>query len=472
MNHLIVSFIASCLALVFALKVQAAEQASRLNVLLFVVDDLNDWISLLDDKAPIQTPNLERLASRGMLFTRAYCMSPACNPSRASTWTGLRPTSTGVYGNKSDWRSAMPHRPTVMQRFRENGYQVKGAGKIFHHHLNGAFHDDTSYDDFRHMRPQLYPLEKLNHSPEYGSRNTDWGSWPKNERDAIDVQTADYCIETIQNSKDDQPLLLTCGIFKPHSPFFAPEKYHKPYQDIALPNRQPEDWNDLPAGARALFKSKAWFWKGMQETDLMHPGAYQAFIESYAACVHFADTQIGRVLDALDQSPFRDQTIIVLWSDHGFHLGEKNHIEKFMLWEKSTHIPFIIAAPGITKPGDRCGHPVDMSVLYPTLLELCRLPPDETCDGESVVPLLKNPKGVWERPALMTYLQGNHAVKDTRFRYIRYADGTEELYDHEQDPNEWTNLANNHEWDHVKSRLSQWFPKNEARPIHDLKVKK
>ena len=472
MNHLIASMIASCLTLVFGLNAEQTDHPSQPNVLVFVVDDLNDWISLLDDKAPIQTPNLQRLANRGMLFTRAYCMSPACNPSRAATWSGLRPTSTGVYGNKSDWRAAMPDRPTIMQRFRENAYQVKGAGKIFHHHLNGAFHDDASYDDFRQMRRQLYPPEKLNKSPKYGSRNTDWGPWPKDEGDAIDVQTADYCIEAIQQAKQDHPLFLTCGIFKPHSPFFAPEKYHKPYQGIALPNRQTEDWKDLPTGARALFKSKAWFWKGMQETDHMHPGAYQAFIESYAACVHFADTQIGRVLDALAQSPIGNQTIIVLWSDHGFHLGEKDHIEKFMLWEKSTHIPFIISAPGITKPGDRCDQPVDMSVLYPTLLELCHLPPDASCDGESVLPLLKNPKASWERPALMTYMRGNHAIRDTRFRYIRYADGTEELYDHEKDPNEWRNLANMPEWNHVKTKLGQWIPKKEAQPMHDLKLKK
>ncbi|MEM1294175.1 MAG: sulfatase [Verrucomicrobiota bacterium] len=454
-----------CSCLILAGTGSASE---RPDVLFIAVDDMNDWISLLDPESPIQTPNLKQLANRGMLFTKAYCVSPACNPSRAATLTGLRPSTTGVYGNKSDWRKATPGRKTIMQQFQQAGYAVRGAGKIFHHHLDGAFHDEASFDDFQPMAPQNMPAEKLNQSPSYGSRNTDWGAWPNQEADTIDFKTADYCIEALTNPPKSQPLFLACGIFKPHSPFFAPPKYHQPFAEIEVPVRLEDDWEDLPSGAQELLKKKKWFWNGMKNVDRKIPGSYQHFIRSYAACCAFADAQIGRVLDALDQSPRTRKTIVVLWSDHGFHLGEKDHIEKFALWEKSNHIPFIVVAPGITKPGSRCEAPVDLTVLYPTLLDLAGLKKDPACDGVSIVPLLKDPKAGWDTPALMTYGRGNHAVRDRDWRYIRYADGSEELYDHRNDPHEWKNLASDPNLTPVKKRLMRWLPKVEADRVSDL----
>lgn len=457
------TFLLGCLLLT-----RATLADKRPDVLFIAVDDMNDWISLLDPESPIKTPNLQRLAKRGMLFTKAYCISPACNPSRAATLTGLRPSTTGVYGNKSDWRGATPNRKTIMQQFQAAGYAVRGAGKIFHHHLDGAFHDDASFDDFQPMAPQNMPPEKLNRSSEYGSKNTDWGEWPNQESDTIDFKTADYCIETLENPPNAQPLFLACGIFKPHSPFFAPPKYHKEYATIEMPVRLESDWDDLPSGAQSLLRKKQWFWKGMQEVEQKLPGSYQHFIRSYAACCTFADTQIGRVLDALDQSPRADQTIIVLWSDHGFHLGEKDHIEKFALWEKSNRIPFIVVAPRITKPGSHCETPIDLTVIYPTLLELAGLEPDSESDGNSIVPLLKNPESEWNRPALMTYGRGNHAVRSRDWRYIRYADGSEELYDHRTDPNEWKNLASDPNFAALLKKHRNWLPSTEAKPVPNL----
>ncbi|QEG00546.1 Choline-sulfatase [Stieleria maiorica] len=447
----------------------AAEDADAPDVLFIVVDDMNDWISLLDPDAPIKTPNLERLARRGMLFTRAYCASPACNPSRAATLTGLRPSTTGVYGNKSDWRGAVPDRRTIMQQFMVAGYDVRGAGKIFHHHLGGAFHDDESFRNFQPMRPQKYPPNKLNGAPEYGSPNTDWGQWPSREEDSIDFHTASYCVGVLSRPASGQPLFLACGIYKPHSPFFAPADYHNAYGDIALPARKEDDWRDLPAGAASLLRSTKWFWQGMMNVEKKQEGSYQNFIQAYAACTAFADAQIGRVLDALDKSPRRDSTIVVLWSDHGFHLGEKDHIEKFALWEKSNHIPFIVVAPSVAKPGSRCRRPVDMTSLYPTLLELCGLPADANCDGDSLVPLLRDPNAKWISPAMMTYMRGNHAVRSDRWRYIRYADGSEELYDHDADPNEWHNLAGQKRYAEVIASHSKWLPTTEAKQVPDLK---
>ncbi|MEM7477411.1 MAG: sulfatase-like hydrolase/transferase, partial [Planctomycetota bacterium] len=242
------------------------------NVLLFYVDDLNDWISLLDPDSPIETPNLERLAARGVSFSHAYCASPACNPSRVATLTGLRPSTSGVYGNKSDWRRALPVRLTLMQQFRKAGYEVRGAGKIFHHHLDGAFHDGPSFEDFQAMPQQNYPAGKLNKAPEYGSKNTDWGKWPATEEQSIDHATAGYCIRAIQEMdrraveqrntrQPTRPWFLACGIFKPHSPFFAPARFHQAYEDIELPVRLEGDWQDLPSGAESLLKNKKWFWR-------------------------------------------------------------------------------------------------------------------------------------------------------------------------------------------------------------------
>jgi len=456
----------------FGAKTFAEEPPAAPDVLFIVVDDLNDWISLLDDNAPIKTPNLARLAERGMLFTKAYCASPACNPSRAATLTGLRPTTTGVYGNKSDWRRAVGDRKTIMQQFMAAGYDVRGAGKIFHHHLDGAFHDKTSFHDFQPMRAQHYPPKKLNEAPQYGSRNTDWGPWPERVDQTIDFHTASFCIQALQKRDEGKPLFLACGIFKPHSPFFAPKKYHEPFGGIEVPLRKPDDWRDLPSGALELLKDKQWFWRGMMEVENKHNGAYLNFIRAYAACAALADDQIGRILDALDKSPRRDKTIVVLWSDHGFHLGEKDHIEKFALWEKATHIPFIVVAPGITSLGSRCDRPVDMSAIYPTLLELCDLPDDSDCDGQSIVPLLRNPDMEWKNPAIMTYGRGNHAVRSQRWRYIRYADGSEELYDHQSDPHEWDNIAADTRWDEVIKEHRKWLPLKEAKQVADLRPPK
>lgn len=442
---------------------------SRHDVLFIVVDDMNDWISVLDPEVPIRTPNLERLAKRGMLFTHAYCASPACNPSRVATLTGMRPSTTGVYGNKSDWRGAVPDRKTIMQQFMTAGYDVRGAGKIFHHHLDGAFHDDDSYRDFKHMCLQEYPPNKLNDAPDYGSRNTDWGQWPSHVEDAIDFHTASYCVEALSCRAGDKPLFLACGIFKPHSPFFAPAKYHETYHGMELPTRNVNDWNDLPAGAATLMRTKKWFWQGMMNVEKKQQGSYLNFVRAYAACASFADAQIGRVLDSLDQSPQRDNTIVVLWSDHGFHLGEKDNIEKFTLWVKSNHIPFIVFAPGVTKAGSSCHRPVDMTSLYPTLLELCGLPADANCDGCSLVPLLRDPRAKWDRPAMMTYMRGNHAVRTYRWRYIRYADGSEELYDHEADPHEWDNLAGQQRYAGVIAAHRKWLPITETKQVPDLK---
>lgn len=457
--------------------VQAGKENNKHpNVLFIALDDLNDWTKVLDPKAPIRTPNIERLAKRGTLFTHAYCASAACNPSRTAIMTGLRPTTSGVYGNQTDWRKALPDAVTLPQHFMAHGYRAEGAGKIFHHHYGGAFHDQASFDDFLMMpNPPDAPMpkKKLNGLAKYGSPNTDWGPWPADEADAIDVRTADYVIRSLRK-KHTKPFFLAAGIFRPHMPFFAPQRFFDlyPANDVTMPEIMKGDIDDLPSGASKLLTSKKWFFRELMKIEAKSPGTWKEAVRGYQASTTFADAQVGRILDALNNSDYADNTIIVLWSDHGYHLGEKEHWEKFALWEKTNHVPFIIVAPGVTRPGTRCEHPVSLIDMYPTLIELCDLKSKPELDGISLVPLLKNPDAEWSRPALMTYMRGNHAVRDRRWRYIRYKDGTEELYDHQNDPNEWANVAGDPKNKRIIDRLKQWLPATEAPPAPKMKRSK
>ncbi len=450
-----------------------AAPAARPDVLFIAVDDLNDWITLLDPAAPIATPNLERLARRGVSFTRAYAASPACNPSRAALLTGRAPASTGIYGNAADWRAALPDAVTLPQAFMRAGYRAEGAGKIFHHHFGGAFHDAASFHEFLPMpNPPDAPMpaSKLNQLSGYGTANTDWGAWPKNEADALDVRSVDWCIDRLRRERA-APLFLACGLFRPHMPFFVPPRWLERYPagQTTMPALQDDDLADVPAGGKALLAPDAGrFWRGMAHSEKLRPGSWREAVRHYQAAATFADAQIGRLLDALEATPRGRRTIIVLWSDHGYQLGEKDAWEKFTLWEKATRIPFIVVAPGLAPAAATCSRPVTLLDLYPTLAELAGLAAPAGLEGRSLVPLLRDPATAWDRPAVMTYQRGNHAVRSDRYRYIRYANGDEELYDHTTDPHEWTNIAARPDLAAVKRDLARWLPQHDAPPVKDM----
>ena len=468
------------LAAFFCCSPHPALATSPPNVLLITIDDMNDGISLFGPDRPFKTPHIEQLATQGVFFRRAYCVSAACNPSRTATLTGLRPATTGVYGNATDWRNATKDQVTLPEYFGKYGYHTAGFGKIYHHHGQGRFNDPAAWTTFRGMDDQYMPPAKINGADNYGSRNTDWGAWPndREEQKTIDFRSVSYTIDfltrnrRVANSSDPpQPFFLACGIFKPHSPFFAPPRYHALYRDtIPLPLRQADDWNDLPSGAHQLMRPTKWFWEGMINLDKANSGSYSDFIRAYGACCSFADASIGRLLNALNKSGHAGNTIIVLWSDHGFHLGEKDHIEKFALWEKSTHIPFIIVDPRFShRAGQVCESPIDMTVLYPTLVDLCGLPANPSNEGFSVAAQIQNPNIAISQPALMTYGFNNHAIRSRRWRYIRYADGTEELYDHHNDPNEWNNLSRDSSSIPTMRKHAKWIPTKNAIPYRDIK---
>jgi len=444
--------------------VSSAQAADRPNVLFIAVDDLNDWIAPLGGYKGCHTPNLTRLANRGVLFTNAHCAAPACNPSRASLMTGIRPWNSGVYINPQPWRPAMPDAVTLPQHFTKHGYHSIGAGKIFH----GRYEDPKSWEDYAKKKGDPKPARKVLNDPHSRAGGIVWGVLDVKDEQMNDYHMATYAIDYLKESHD-KPFFLACGIYRPHMPWQVPRKYYEmyPLEDIQLPNVPKDDLTDIPAAGLKMAKPKG------DHAKILNTDNWKYAVQGYLASITFADAQVGRVLDALDKSEHKENTIVILWGDHGWHLGEKEHWRKFALWEEATRVPFMITAPGVTKPNGICDRPVDLMSVYPTLCELCELPVGNHLDGISIVPLLKNPKREWQHPAITTHGRNNHAIRTQTHRYIRYADGSEELYDHTTDPNEWTNLAANPDEQPTIQTLKKWLPKNNAKNarVEDTKKK-
>ncbi|MSU48688.1 MAG: iduronate-2-sulfatase [Opitutus sp.] len=446
-------------------RASAAQPAPRPNVLFIAVDDLRDWMHYLGDKQVI-TPNFDRLARMGVSFTRSYAISTVCNPSRTATLTGLRPGTSGVYGNATDWRTALPEVVTLPAHFKANGYEVLGTGKIFHDAYVRA-------SDWNEWRPesdaalgrdnQAIALKKTGKLPAGAftiGRNV-VTPLDAPDSDLADHQNATWTIAQLQR-RHAQPLFLALGLRKPHPLFEVPRRFFElyPIDQIQLPKVSDHDRDDLPPDGLRMAGPTA------EHDEIVQAGKWRELVQAYLACITFTDAQLGRVLDGLAASPHRDNTIIVLWSDHGWHLGEKQHWHKFTLWEEATRAPLLWVAPGVTQPGGVCERTVDFTHIYPTLCDLAGLPRPAHVGGLSIRPLLANPKAPWSTPAVSTFKFGNHAVRSERWRYIRYVNGDEELYDHDADPLEWKNLAGDPMFAAIKKELAQWLPK-ENKPVAD-----
>lgn len=431
--------------------------AERPNILLISIDDLNDWIGCLDGHPQANTPHLDALAKRGTLFSNAHCQAPVCNPSRASLMTSLYPETSGIYFLNPDIASSPVAKKVtpLPKRFEKEGYHISGAGKLFHNKENALYFSDYagSYGAFGPM-----PEKKI--SQPHGHPLWDWGAFPDSNEKMPDHKIARWAADKLQSLDSDKPFLLAVGFYRPHVPMFAPKEWFDlhPIEEIKLPAIKDNDLSDLSDYAINI-------------TRLKHVAPTQQWIESsekwkhatqsYLASVSFVDSCVGKVLEALNKSPHKDNTIIVLFSDHGFHLGEKERWAKRSLWEDGTRVPIIVVDPRL-EGGKISRKPVGLIDLYPTLLSLTGLEPDPMHEGHSLVPLLKNPQTEWPHMAQTTFGPGNVALRSERYRYIHYIDGSEEFYDHRKDPNEWNNLAKNPEYADVKKQHASHLPKNSA----------
>ena len=477
-------------ALAVATTAKAQTQAKQPNVLFIAIDDLNDWIGCLGGHPQALTPNIDRLAARGVLFTNAHCAAPACRPSRAALLTGMMPDKTGVWSNDSQSLTKLrPNAVMLPMPFAKAGYQTLGTGKLNHGTSDAGFAEyvrveqrwspiskkQSEYtkdelpskgtDNPRHVvtdtqgREVVLPLNRMpsDRAPNKKSGESfDWGSWDVPDSDFGDTQITDWAIGKLKK-KGEQPLFLALGYYRPHIPLWAPKRFFERFKDAPgkLPPVKKHDLDDLSETAKQWAREA--ITAGAHDTVLKHKQWAEA-VEGYLACVTYIDYEIGRLLDTLDRTPMKDDTIIVLWSDHGWHLGEKEHWGKWTGWERSTRVPLIIVPPknqakNFAAPGSRCDQPVGLIDLFPTLTELCRVQPPEGLDGQSLVPLLREPAKQTGRRLITTFDQGNYSVRTEQWRYILYADGNQELYDLMADPHEWDNLVSRPDLQEVIERL-------------------
>ena len=451
-------FSALLLVLLFVLQVDAGKP----NILFIAIDDQNDWFGCLGGHPQAQTPHIDALAERGTLFTNAHCQAPLCNPSRTSLMTGLRPTTTGIYGLAPWFRNVEEFKDVVSlpQYLSRHGYRTYSAGKIYH----GGYGRKKVDKEFDELGPpagvRVWPEGgKLVDTP---SKNklVDWGVFPHRDEDKGDWIVASWAAEKLKE-RPQEPFFLSCGFFLPHVPCYATQKWFDlyPEETLLLPPHLADDRDDTPRFSWYLH----WKLPEPRLQFLQEANQWKNIVRSYLACTSFVDSQVGRLMTALKSSGLEENTIVVLWSDHGWHLGEKSITGKNTLWDRSTRVPLIFAGPGVAA-GQECSQPAELLDMYPTLLELCNLPPGEQLEGISLMPQLLDAKTKRARPAITTHNHDNHGVRSERYRYIVYADGTEELYDMQADPNEWENLAGRTGMQWVVHEHRKWIAPNNRQP--------
>lgn len=441
--------------LLFTLNSCAEKKAQPPNVLMISIDDLNDWLGCMNGHPNTITPNMDKLASQGVLFTNAHCQVPICGPSRASIMTGLRPSSTGIYGQIDDEKirgSSDETRDIVFlpEFFKNHGYHTMGKGKIFHNHApEGVFDESAGREGGFGPKPEKR-LKWFNEGT-----STDWGAFPETDAEMPDYRTAKWAVEKLGEDYE-KPFFLVAGFVRPHVPLYVPEKWFDmhPVDGVETPPYKVDDLLDLPDISKAVHEMPQ-----MPTTDwAIETGQWKDIVQAYLACVTFVDYYVGEILNALENSKYKDNTVVILWSDHGYRMGEKGSFAKHALWQEATNAPLIISMPGREKTGI-CDAPVEMLDIYPTLIDLCGLPSYPRNEGKSLKPLIENPDEGSAFYAITTYGRNNHAVVSNGYRYIHYEDGSEELYNRNADPNEWNNIAGVEvNWE-IKSVLSKYLPK-------------
>jgi uncharacterized sulfatase len=430
--------------------VQPGDGRKRLNVLFIAVDDMNNDLACYGNPQ-VKSPNIDRLAARGVRFDRAYCQFSLCSPSRTSLMTGLRPDTTKIYDLKTHFRKTIPDAVTLGQLFQQNGYFSGRVGKIYHYGNPGDI-GTSGLDDPPTWNAFVNPagrdkttLEKdlINFHPKrkgLGASIALLADKYGRDEEHTDGKVATEGIRMIEAHKD-RPFFIAIGFYKPHCPYIAPAKYFDPYPlaSIQLPQEPAGYLKNVPQAA--LASTKPWPLMGVT-VDQARQGK-----QAYYAAISFVDAQIGRVLDALDRMDLWEDTVVVFWSDHGYHLGEHGLWMKQNVWEESSRVPLIIVPPGAKREGVVCARTVELLDLYPTLAELSGCEPPGNLEGKSLRPLLEDPQAAWDKPA---YTQAKPAksmgrsVRTQRWRYIEWDDDGKagaQLYDHDADPHEYVNLA-------------------------------
>lgn len=442
------------------------------NVLFIIADDLNHWIGAYGINHNARTPNIDRLAASGVLFRNAYCSAPYCNASRISFFTGLRPTTTGVYENEPLPSEGGP--PTLPELFKQGGYKTYSVGKTFHgvfdyieeartganqalwrNQSNRMEYWDECFEHIAEPLPDGRPFNTLfgdlpRRDFPHSYHHFDWGPF---DALSVDDTVVQRTIDILQRPHA-QPFFCAMGIYRPHLPWFAPARFFDMYppDEVALPIVKLDDLDDVPPIGVQFAKEP------LSHEKIVDAGLWRGAVRAYLACVSYCDALIGAALNALDASPYRDNTIVVFLSDNGYHLGEKLHWSKFALWEEASRVPLVMRIPGRATPHTVIQTPASLIDVMPTLVEACKLEQPPRMDGQSLMPAIRFGESASRRsPVITTWRKGNHSLREQTYRYTRYSDGGEELYDHRTDPYEWTNLAMRPEYrercDHFAAKI-------------------
>ncbi|TWU56270.1 sulfatase [Rubripirellula reticaptiva] len=468
---------------VFSQHVSVAHQAfsdDAPNVLFIAVDDLNDWVGVYGGHPQCRTPHIDRFAETAMVFRNASCPGPVCGPSRSALLSGFMPATTGLYGNANNMLDSniVQSHATLPEYFSQNGYRTISRGKIFHAHTtgNGSDQGQWAFDVWQNSKGGGKPdpaqlnfrdqgivngkkLVNPKHT-ESGGSSFAFGPLLGGNEGTKDYETAKW-FEGKLKEDFDKPFFMAVGFSKPHLPFYAPQKYFDLYDldSVKVPEYRMDDLDDIltPDGKKAFKPHVDFQW--CQEYGVMKEA-----VRAYMASISYADECVGVVLDALANSAHAENTIVVIWGDHGWHLGEKLKFRKASLWRESTQLPLIIQIPGMNQRQD-CTRNVNLIDLYPTLIELCGLP-EKKLDGTSIAPLLDDPSLAWQ-PTITTAGKGNHSVMSEQWHYITRANGVDELYNLENDPMEWTNLIQTtpQEAEVVIAKLKSFLPKSDAAVV-------
>ena len=459
------------------------------NILVISLDDMNDWIGPMGGHPQAQTPHLDSFAQSAVTFQRAYTASPSCNPSRTAMFSGKAPWITGLYQNNQAWRQVVGDEQMMSEYFREAGYWVASAGKIYHATMPDPRGWDSNFpDSLRQMPDYWFPVEddatgeiryemidnEIREEEPTATSVTmppfpgmylafDFAPLPVSTEETGDYQSVSWISEQLQQ-EHDKPFFLAAGIYRPHLPWYVPQEYFDkfPLEDVQLPALLENDLDDVPEEGQRVARNR-------YHERVTEAGLWKNAVQGYLASINYADELVGKLLADLDASPYADNTIVVIFSDHGWQLGEKEHWRKFSLWEDVLNTVLMVRVPegmpgleGGSIAGNRVSKNVSLLDVFPMLSELTGLAPKPGLSGRSIVPLLSDPEAAWNYPVVSVLGEHHYSVVLDNWHYIRYGNGGEELYDLNADPHEWENLASMPEHTELKAELASHIPTEQA----------